>query len=97
MQSLNKRVIRYLNLPFDTGVIVVAVEKGSSGYKAGIDIEDIILALNGVQIASAQDIKNIILDQDIRPGDKITLKIYRDGETKLIKLKLEKINNSYFY
>ena len=97
VQSLNKRVIRYLNLPFATGVIVVAVEKGSSGYKAGIDIEDIILALNGVQISSAQDIKNIILDQDIRPGDKITLKIYRDGETKLIKLKLEKVNNSYFY
>ena len=97
VQSLNKRVIRYLNLPFATGVIVVSVKKGSSGHKAGIDIEDIILALNGVQISSAQDIKNIILDQDIRPGDKITLKIYRDGETKLIKLKLEKVNNSYFY
>ena len=97
VQSLNKRVIRYLNLPFTTGVIVVSVKKGSSGHKAGIDIEDIILALNGVQISSAQDIKNIILDQDIRPGDKITLKIYRDGETKLIKLKLEKVNNSYFY
>jgi len=94
---LNKRVIRYLNLPFDTGVIVVAVEKGSSGYKAGIDIEDIILAVNGVQISSAQDIKNIILDQDIRPGDRITLKTYRAGEIKLIKLKLEKINNSHFY
>ena len=73
------------------------MEKGSSGYKAGIDIEDIILAVNGVQISSAQDIKNIILDQDIRPGDRITLKTYRAGEIKLIKLKLEKINNSHFY
>ena len=97
VQSLNKRVIRYLNLPFATGVIVVEVEKGSSGHKAGIDIEDIILAVNGVQISSAQDIKNIIIDQDIRPGYSITLKIYRDGETKLVKLKLKKINNSHFY
>ena len=97
VQSLNKRVIRYLNLPFATGVIVVEVERGSSGYKAGIDIEDIILAVNGVQISSAQDIKNIIIDQDIRPGYSITLKIYRDGETKLVKLKLKKINNSHFY
>ena len=97
VQSLNKRVIRYLNLPFTTGVIVVEVEKGSSGYKAGIDIEDIILEVNGVQISNAQDIKNIILDQDIRSGDRITLKIYRNGETKLIKLKLEKVNNSHFY
>ena len=97
VQSLNKRVIRYLNLPFATGVIVVEVERGSSGYKAGIDIEDIILAVNGVQVSSAQDIKNIILDKDIRPGDRITLKIYRDGETKLMQLKLKKINNSHFY
>ncbi len=97
VQSLNKRVARYLNLPFVKGVIVVEVEKSSSGDKAGIEIADIILAVNGFSITKAQDIKNIILDQDIRSGDKITLKIYRDGETKLFKLKLEKVNNSYFY
>tara|TARA_B100000315_G_scaffold147093_1_gene136107 strand:- start:6170 stop:7273 length:1104 start_codon:yes stop_codon:yes gene_type:complete len=97
VQSLNKRVARYLNLPFVKGVIVVEVEKGSSGDKAGIKIEDIILAVNGVQITSAQDIKNVILDQDIRSGDRITVKIYRDGVRKQIRLKLEKVNNSYYY
>ena len=97
VQSLNKRVARYLNLPFVKGVIVVEVEKGSSGDKAGIEIEDIILAVNGVQITSAQDIKNVILDQDIRSGDRITVKIYRDGVRKQIRLKLEKVNNSYYY
>ena len=97
VQSLNKRVARYLNLPFVKGVIVVEVEKGSSGDKAGIEIEDIILAVNGVQITSAQDIKNVILDQDIRSGDRITIKIYRDGVRKQVRLKLEKVNNSYYY
>ena len=97
VQSLNKRVARYLNLPFVKGVIVVEVEKGSSGDKAGIEIEDIILAVNGVQITSAQDIKNVILDQDIRSGDRITVKIYRDGVRKQVRLKLEKVNNSYYY
>ncbi|MEC7927625.1 MAG: trypsin-like peptidase domain-containing protein [Candidatus Neomarinimicrobiota bacterium] len=97
VQSLNKRVARYLNLPFVKGVIVVEVKKGSSGDKAGIEIEDIILAVNGVQITSAQDIKNVILDQDIRSGDRITVKIYRDGVRKQVRLKLEKVNNSYYY
>jgi len=97
VQSLNKRVARNLNLPFVKGVIVVEVEKGSSGDKAGIEIEDIILAVNGVQITSAQDIKNVILDQDIRSGDRITVKIYRDGVRKQVRLKLEKVNNSYYY
>ena len=97
VQSLNKRVARYLNLPFVKGVIVVEVEKGSSGDKAGIKIEDIILAVNGVQITSAQDIKNVILDQDIRSGDRITVKIYRNGVRKQVRLKLEKVNNSYYY
>ena len=97
VQSLNKRVARYLNLPFVKGVIVVEVKKGSSGDKAGIEIEDIILAVNGVQITSGQDIKNVILDQDIRSGDRITVKIYRDGVRKQVRLKLEKVNNSYYY
>ena len=97
VQSLNKRVARYLNLPFVKGVIVVEVEKGSSGDKAGIEIEDIILAVNGVQITSGQDIKNVILDQDIRSGDRITVKIYRNGVRKQVRLKLEKVNNSYYY
>ena len=97
VQSLNKRVARYLNLPFVKGVIVVEVEKGSSGDKAEIEIADIILAVNGVQITSAQDIKNVILDQDIRSGDRITVKIYRDGVRKQVRLKLEKVNNSYYY
>ena len=73
------------------------MEKGSSGDKAGIEIEDIILAVNGVQITSGQDIKNVILDQDIRSGDRITVKIYRNGVRKQVRLKLEKVNNSYYY
>ena len=97
VQSLNKRVARYLNLPFVKGVIVVEVEKGSSGDKAGIEIEDIILAVNGVQITSALDIKNVILDQDIRSGDRITVKFYRNGVRKQVRLKLEKVNISYYY
>ena len=97
VQSLNKRVARYLNLPFVEGVIVVEVEEGTSGDKAGIEIADIILAVNGVKITSAHDIKNVILNQDIRSGEKITVKVYRDGRTKLVTLKLEKISKSYLY
>ena len=40
---------------------------------------------------------DVILSNDVRPGDYISVKIYRDGGTELVKLKLEKINNSYFY
>jgi len=97
VQSLNKRVARYLNLPFVEGVIVVEVEEGTSGDKAGIEIADIILAVNGVKITSAHDIKNVILNQDIRSGEEITVKVYRDGHTKLVTLKLEKLSKSYLY
>ena len=97
VQSLNKRVARYLNLPFVEGVIVVEVNRKSSAYRAGIQIADIILSVNNNKISSAQDIKNVILSNDIRPGDFVEIKIYRDGTTKLLNLKLEKIKNSYIY
>jgi serine protease Do len=97
VQSLNKRVARYLDLPFVKGVIVVEVEKGSSSDKAGIEVADIILSVNGISITSAQDIKNVILNQDIRPGENIDIKIFRTGETIIVSMKLQKITNSNLY
>ena len=97
VQSLNQRVSRYLNLPFLEGVIVVEVNRNSSADRAGIKIKDIILSVNGNKITRPEDIKNVILSNDLRPGNYISVKIYRDGGTELVKLKLEKINKSYFY
>ena len=91
VQSLNQRIIRYLDIPVKSGVIIVEIEKGSPADKAQLKLGDIILSVNGIGVKSAEDIKEIILSQDIRSGDKIQINIYRNRKEKLVKLKLGKV------
>ena len=86
VQSLNQRIIRYLDIPVKSGVIIVEIEKGSPADKAQLKLGDIILSVNGTGVKSAEDIKEIILSQDIRSGDEIQISIYRNRKEKLVKL-----------
>ena len=91
VQSLNQRIIRYLDIPVQSGVIIVEIEKGSPADKAQLELGDIILSVNGIGVKSADDIKEIILSQDIRSGDEIQINIYRNRKEKFVKLKLGKV------
>ena len=81
-------MIRHLNIPFRNGVIVVHVDKNSSAQKAGISIGDIIVTTANKNVNSPSDIRDIITEKDLRSGDRIAFKIYRDGVYLNIKLKL---------
>jgi S1-C subfamily serine protease len=68
-------------VPFTKGVIVVEVEAGSNAEKAGVEIGDIISAVNGQKINSSREILKIIKESDLRSGNRIKLTLYRDGKT----------------
>jgi len=77
-----------LNVPFRDGVIVVHVDKNSSAQKAGITIGDIIVSAAGEKVNSPSDIRDIIAEKDLRSGDKIKFKVYRESGYINIRLKL---------
>ena len=81
VERLTAEVAEYLNVPFTKGVIVVEVEAGSNAEKAGVEIGDIISAVNGQKINSSREILKIIKESDLRSGNRIKLKLYRDGKT----------------
>ena len=88
VQSITKSIARYLSLPFPKGVIIIEVSDSSPADLAGLKSGDIILKANGLSIQKPSDMRNLILENDLRSGDKIKLKIFRDGKykTKIIKL-----------
>ena len=88
VQPITRSMIRYLNIPFRDGVIVVHVDKNSSAQKAGIVIGDIIVTTANKKVNSPSDIRDIITEKDLRSGDRIAFKIYRDGVYLNIKLRL---------
>lgn len=72
----------------DDGLLVGKVGKDSPAEKAGIKAGDIVLALNGKDVADKATFKSML--KEMAEGDKVELKIFRKGEEELIKLNLGK-------
>ena len=92
VQQLNERFVTYLQLPFTNGVIVVNVDRNSTADKAGVKVADVIASVNGTKVNSASDIQDVISNNDLRSGDKLQLRIYRDGNYRNIDLRLGRRN-----
>jgi len=89
VQGLNRGLARYFGVSEDmTGVVVTNLEKRSAGEKAGLKIGDIIVEANGVPIATEQDLINLV--REMRAGDVLRLKVFRDRRFFNADVRLEK-------
>lgn len=92
VQPMNERIANYLKIPFNNGAIVVDVDHNSAAENAGIKAADVIVSVNSVRVNSASDITDVIRTSDLRSGDKLKMRIYRDGKYLNVILKLGRIN-----
>lgn len=90
VQPLNKKVANYLNAPFMKGVVILDISKSSPADRSGLERGDIILTFNGIDVNEPRDIRRLIYENDIRAGDVVKLKIFRNGKYKKTKMKLTK-------
>jgi serine protease Do len=76
-----------LKLDKVAGALVDDIIKDSPAEKAGIEAGDVILELDGKPVNSSNDLQSLVAQR--RAGDKVTLKIWRDGKaiTKSVVLK----------
>jgi len=94
VQSVTRSISRYLDIPFVKGVIIVEVNQGSSADMTGLEPGDVILSVNGEDVNKPSDIRTVILENDLRSGDKVTLQIFRNGNYKKVKMRLGKYRGS---
>ena len=94
VQSVTRSISRYLDIPFVKGVIIVEVNKGSPANMTGLEPGDVILTVNGEDVNKPSDIRTVILENDLRSGDKVTLQIFRNGNYKKVKMRLGKYRGS---
>ncbi len=94
VQSVTRSISRYLDIPFVKGVIIVEVNQGSPADMTGLEPGDVILTVNGEDVNKPSDIRTVILENDLRSGDKVTLQIFRNGNYKKVKMKLGKYKGS---
>jgi putative serine protease PepD len=68
------------------GVSVADVSSGSAAASAGIKAGDVITAVDGTKVASAESLRAII--DSHKPGDKITVTVTRGGASKTLDVTL---------
>lgn len=90
VDDITPLMARYFNLKSTDGVIVTGVERNSPAARAGLQVGDIIVEVNGQRIRGYREIRDIIEESDLRAGDVLQLKVYRDGRTFEVSLKLER-------
>jgi S1-C subfamily serine protease len=62
---LHRRVVRFYDLPGDSGVLVMSVEKGSPADKAGIREGDIIISYGEKSIGSVDDLHRLLTEEQL--------------------------------
>ncbi len=89
VQNVDRFLAAYLNLPNISGIIITNVEKNSTADKAGLIVGDVITQVNGTKIQTDRDIYRIINEGYLKAGDKLKLKLWRNGDTIERELVLE--------
>lgn len=86
IQEINKELATNFGLKEASGALVVSVEKGEAGDKAGIKSGDVILEFDGKPIKSSADLPRLV--GATAPGSANKIKIWRNGETLSLTAKL---------
>lgn len=87
IQGVDRERADALGLDRPVGALVNRVEEGSAAEKAGIEVGDVILAVNGIEIEEFSDLPPIV--GSIRPGEEARLRISRWGEEKTLTVTLD--------
>ena len=84
--DIDDHTAHLLNLKSTAGVEVTAVDRDAPAGKAGIHLRDVILAVNGRSMTSAQQFRETM--RAYAPGKEVILAVIRDGKPLKFTIKL---------
>jgi S1-C subfamily serine protease len=70
---VHRRIVRFYDLPKETGVVVAAVQDGSPAKRAGLREGDVIIAFGGQPIAGVDDLHRLLTDAHVEVRNTITV------------------------
>lgn len=83
----NQMYSQYFYNMSDGGVVVASIRSGSNAEKAGFNVGDRVISVDGTQVTSISDLKAIISEHSV--GDTLSFELERSGRTGTIQLTLE--------
>ena len=70
---LHRRVVRFYDLPVESGVLVVGVEKGSPAEGAGLRDGDVIIGFDGLPVPSVDDLHRLLTEEHVERRAELTV------------------------
>lgn len=70
---LHRRMVRFYDLPRETGVVVMAVTPRGAAQRAGVKEGDIIIALDNKPVAGVDDLHRLLTDAHVGMASKLTV------------------------
>jgi serine protease Do len=84
--DVTESIVRNFGLPVDAGVAVTVVGAGSPAAGAGLQANDVIVAVDGLELSNNGDLLAVLRVK--RPGDAVTVDYYRGGERRTAQVTL---------
>lgn len=82
IQEVDYEIARSLGLKEVAGALIADVVENTPADKAGLKTGDLVLKVNGKKIYTSSELRNTISAR--RPGDKVTLRLLRDGKKRIL-------------
>jgi serine protease Do/serine protease DegQ len=87
MQDITPELAQAFDINENAGAVVTRVLEGSAADEAGLQVGDVITAIDGDRLINADSLRNTI--GLLVVGQTIQLDIIRDGKTKALKAKVK--------
>ena len=78
-RMIDETMAKALGLPKATGVLVQGVVAKGAADKAGIQSGDVLLEVDGKEVATPNQLQDIVARK--HPGDNVKLKVFREGKS----------------
>ena len=80
IQTIDAEAAKALDASVDSGALVSSIEIGSAAEDAGLEVDDIIVEVNGKKVSGAADLRNTI--GLMGSGEEVEIRYIRDGKTR---------------
>lgn len=79
--------VQHLPESVEGGVMVASIDPESAAAKAGLQVEDVITAINGTNINNPTELRKFLYSE-LKVGDKASFTVYRGADEKTIEVTL---------
>lgn len=87
LSDLTPELRTHFGVPEDAGVMVGKLVDGSPAFRAGLEVGDIVAAVDGEPVASSSALARAIRGHE--DGETVVLEVWRDGQMQKISATLE--------